>query len=155
MQTKQMGEVWIASDGDCSSIGTTEDQAIRGVKDAKVPTEKEKFFKNIEDRIKEGLLDIRPFNMKLPVMYNDIPPNERWKVREEYIKVQDGLCSHCNEPLSGEASSEVLSKDINLNLFPNNFLKHPIHLHHSHDTGLTIGAIHCYCNAVLWQYHGE
>jgi hypothetical protein len=28
-------------------------------------------------------------------------------------------------------------------------------LHHCHQTGLTIGAVHAKCNAVLWQYHGE
>jgi hypothetical protein len=42
-----------------------------------------------------------------------------------------------------------------LSLFPKNFLKWPVHLHHSHDTGMTIGAVHSYCNAVLWQYHNE
>ena len=40
-------------------------------------------------------------------------------------------------------------------LFPPNFFKWPVHLHHSHDTGMTIGAVHARCNAVLWQYHGE
>lgn len=39
-------------------------------------------------------------------------------------------------------------------LFPKGFFDHPVHLHHNHDTGLTIGAIHCYCNAISWQYHG-
>ena len=32
---------------------------------------------------------------------------------------------------------------------------HPIHLHHDHDTDLTIGAVHAYCNAILWEYHNE
>jgi hypothetical protein len=40
-------------------------------------------------------------------------------------------------------------------LFPELFLKYPVHLHHSHVTGLTIGAVHAYCNAVLWVYHDE
>jgi hypothetical protein len=34
-------------------------------------------------------------------------------------------------------------------------LKSPIHLQHDHDTGLTEGAVHAYCNAVLWQYEGR
>jgi len=93
--------------------------------------------------------------MKLPVLYDEIPPKERWKVREEYIKVQDGLCQHCKNPLVGLASTEVMSKKINLNLFPEAFLDHPIHLHHCHKTGLTIGAVHARCNAVLFQYYGE
>jgi hypothetical protein len=49
----------------------------------------------------------------------------------------------------------VMSKKINVDLFPPNFFKWPVHLHHDHRTGMTIGAVHCRCNAVLWQYHGE
>lgn len=80
---------------------------------------------------------------------------ERRKVREEYIKIQDGNCCHCNEKLSGKPSEEITSKSVNKSLFPENFFKWPVHLHHCHDTGMTIGAVHNYCNAVLWQYHGE
>jgi len=80
---------------------------------------------------------------------------ERRLVREEYIRVQEGLCYHCKEPLNGEASEDVMSKQINENLFPPRFLDWPVHLHHSHVTGMTIGAVHARCNAVLWQYHGE
>jgi hypothetical protein len=48
-----------------------------------------------------------------------------------------------------------MKKKINARLFPPNFFNWPVHLHHCHVTGLTIGAIHCHCNAVLWQYHGQ
>jgi hypothetical protein len=34
-------------------------------------------------------------------------------------------------------------------------LLHPVHLQHSHVTGLTEGAVHAFCNAVLWQYEGR
>jgi len=44
---------------------------------------------------------------------------------------------------------------IKKSLFPRGFFGYPIHLHHSHDTGMTIGAVHAHCNAVLWQYEGE
>lgn len=40
-------------------------------------------------------------------------------------------------------------------IFPKGFFDRPVHLHHSHDTGLTIGAVHAVCNAVLWIYHRE
>ena len=93
--------------------------------------------------------------MKLPVVYSEIPQRERWKVREEYIRIQNGLCQYCKQPLEGKPSDEVSSKKINLWKFPPNFLSHPVHLHHSHETDLTIGAVHAYCNAVLWEYHGE
>lgn len=91
----------------------------------------------------------------LPVNYKKLTQLERRLVREEYIRLQGGKCAHCGEPLSGPASSNVMIKTIKKELFPPNFFKWPVHLHHHHDTGMTIGAVHCHCNAVLWQYHGE
>lgn len=93
--------------------------------------------------------------MKLPVNYNETHFTKRKFVREEYVRLQNGLCCHCNEPLDGKPSKEIRNKKINKNLFPRNFFKWPIHLHHDHNNGMTIGAVHCLCNAVLWQYHGE
>jgi hypothetical protein len=90
-----------------------------------------------------------------PVNYNSLEQWERKLIREEYVRHQGGLCHFCKEPLSGSPSKEVSDKSINLKLFPPNFLEWAIHLHHDHDTGMTIGAIHARCNAVLWQYHGE
>jgi hypothetical protein len=56
-----------------------------------------------------------------------------------------------------EPTKEMQQKSINFSLFPGGigFLKYPIHLHHDHNTGMTIGAVHARCNAILWQYHGE
>ncbi|AGI61771.1 hypothetical protein VCO139_0016 [Vibrio phage VCO139] len=42
-----------------------------------------------------------------------------------------------------------------MKLFPKNMFQYPIHLHHDHNTGMTIGAVHARCNAVLWEYYGE
>lgn len=89
------------------------------------------------------------------VNYKSLSPPERRRIRGEYIAAQRGLCAHCKKPLSDDATEEIRAKKIRWNLFPKDFLKWPIHLHHSHDTGMTIGAVHAYCNAVLWQYHGE
>lgn len=93
--------------------------------------------------------------MNLPVDYTKISPYKRKQVREEYVKIQKGKCSHCGEPLTATPSNEVQSKWVDKSLFPIGFFNHPVHLHHCHDTGMTIGAVHCLCNAVLWQYHGE
>jgi hypothetical protein len=93
--------------------------------------------------------------LKLPVNYEELNGRQRKRVREEYIRVQKNLCCHCNEPLSDKAADFVLSKRIDESLFPSGFFDWPVHLHHSHDTGLTIGAVHSHCNAVLWQYHGQ
>lgn len=84
--------------------------------------------------------------MELPVDYNSIHWTERRKVREEYVKLQNGLCHYCGTPLSGPPSDEVQSKKITERLFPETFFKWPVHLHHCRNTGMTIGAVH---NAVL------
>jgi len=93
--------------------------------------------------------------LKLPVNYDELHFTERRTVREEYIRIQDGLCCHCKNALNGEPSVDVTRQSVKKYLFPKNFFKWPVHLHHSHKTGMTIGAVHNYCNAVLWQYHGE
>jgi hypothetical protein len=91
----------------------------------------------------------------LPVYYSKLSWNERRQVREQYVATQNGNCMFCNAPLSGGPPPNILKKSINLSLFPPNFLKHPIHLQHNHSTDLTEGAVHAYCNAVLWQYYGR
>ena len=93
--------------------------------------------------------------MKLPVNYDTINRSTRRAVREEYIKQQGGNCYHCGCSLKEPAPDRIRNKPVRHELFPEGFFKYPVHLHHSHDTGLTIGAVHNYCNAVLWQYHGE
>ena len=93
--------------------------------------------------------------MKLPVMYDALSISKKIRVRMEYICIQGGNCSYCKAPLSGPADDRVKCKPVNDRLFPSGFFKWPVHLHHDRKTGLTIGAVHNYCNAVLWQYHGE
>lgn len=94
-------------------------------------------------------------NVKLPLDYNKLTQYTRRLAREEYVRLQKGLCQYCKQPLTGMPSMKVRGAIINKSLFPPNFFKHPVHLHHDHQTGLTIGAVHNYCNAYLWQYHGE
>jgi len=94
-------------------------------------------------------------NLNLPVNYKKLEWNERKTIREQYIKLQDNKCYYCNGNLNEPAPIYIRNKPINWDLFPPNFLKHPIHLQHSHKTGLTEGAVHCYCNAVMWQYENR
>ena len=93
--------------------------------------------------------------MKLPIKYSEVNLIERREAREEYIRRQKGKCHYCDAFLHDQASKEVIDADINEVLFPDNFFNHPIHLHHDHDTDLTIGVVHARCNAYLWQYLGE
>ena len=93
--------------------------------------------------------------MDLPINYHETHFSKRKLVREEYIRRQGGKCHYCGAPLNGESIHNMANKPVTKSLFPKNFFKYPVHLHHSHETGLTIGAVHAYCNAVLWEYEGE
>ena len=91
--------------------------------------------------------------MKLPINYKDSHWTIRRQAREQYILEQDGKCCHCKKDIYTEPDE---TKPINKKLFPQGFFDYPIHLHHSHeDDGMTIGAVHAYCNAYLWQYLKE
>lgn len=93
--------------------------------------------------------------MQLPADYAKLNSKQRKLVREEYTQLQDGLCFYCREELDGAPAERVLSIPINWKLFPQGFLNNPIHLQHSHRTGLTEGAVHAYCNAIMWQSEGR
>jgi hypothetical protein len=93
--------------------------------------------------------------MELPTDYTKLKPKQRREVREQYIKDQNNKCMHCDEELDKQPPLNILNKSINWRLFPIGFLQNPIHLQHCHKTNMTEGAIHAYCNAVLWQYEGR
>jgi hypothetical protein len=92
---------------------------------------------------------------KLPVYYTLLDYKQRKEVRLQYISEQEGMCCYCKEKLDSDPPSHIISKKINLKLFPTGFLNSPVHLQHNHDTGMTEGAVHAYCNAVMWQYEGK
>ena len=91
----------------------------------------------------------------LPVNYENLSPYVRRKVREQYIREQQGKCFHCSGKLTEMAVGSDSKKSIDVSRFPATFFKHPVHLHHNHKNGMTIGAVHAHCNAVLFQYYGE
>ncbi len=88
-------------------------------------------------------------------MYDHLKAWERPLVREQYVTEQGGNCFHCGALLSGEPVDGVMALPLDMSPFPPGFLNHPVHLHHDHDTGLTLGAVHARCNAVLFLYYGE
>ena len=88
----------------------------------------------------------------LPVNYEELHWAERRVVREQYIKEQNNLCMYCGTLLTEPPPNHITDKNINWNNFPTGFLDNPIHLQHLHTTGMTEGAVHAYCNAVMWQY---
>ena len=93
--------------------------------------------------------------MKLPVEYDALDRSAKRVVREEYMRLQDDKCHYCKQPFRHLPSNKVLQANFRHSLFPAGFFQNPVHLHHSHVTGLTIGAVHARCNAYLWQFHGE
>ncbi len=90
-----------------------------------------------------------------PVDYTTLTQPERREVRLQYIQEQNNKCFYCKEDLSKEAPKHITDKKINWKLFPRGFMNSPIHLQHNHETGMTEGAVHNYCNAVMWQYEGR
>ena len=92
---------------------------------------------------------------ELPVAYSSLRWYERRQVRQQYIEEQEYKCFYCGCSLKQPAPKHITDKEINWDLFPGNFLNYPIHLQHDHYTGLTEGAVHNYCNAVMWQYEGR
>ena len=91
----------------------------------------------------------------LPVDYTKLDRQQRRAVRLQYMEEQKGLCYYCKEPLDGPCAPDKAKLKVRPYLYPKGFFENPCHLHHSHDTDLTIGAVHAYCNAVLWEHHGE
>jgi hypothetical protein len=92
---------------------------------------------------------------KLPVDYTKLHWTERKEVRFQYIKEQNNICMYCGISLSEPPAKHITDKKIDWSKFPPNFLNYPIHLQHSHKTGMTEGVVHNYCNAVMWQYEGR
>lgn len=93
--------------------------------------------------------------MDLPVKYDEISWQERAQARLQYINEQKGLCFWCNHKLDRDPPDSIMNKEIDETLFPPTMFKYPIHLQHDRQTGLTEGAVHARCNAVMWQYHGR
>lgn len=98
---------------------------------------------------------LQKINHELPVQYDNLSVKERREVREQYMKKQHNKCIFCNNTFNEGPSSDALSLKLDLSLFPQGFLKYPVHLQHNHYTGLTEGAAHAYCNGLMWQYEGR
>jgi len=93
--------------------------------------------------------------MIAPRRYSKLTPYERIRLRKAYIKDQNGLCYWCGSSLDKPPPETILSKPVNISLYPKGFFNYPIHLQHCHKTDMTEGAVHAYCNAVLWEYEGR
>ena len=89
------------------------------------------------------------------VDYTTLKPYERKFIREQYVIAQKNKCMWCKGSLDEVPPQKITDMWIDWRKFPKGFLTHPVHLQHDHKTGMTEGAVHAYCNAVMWQYHGR
>ena len=89
------------------------------------------------------------------VLYHDLSPYQKRQVRNNYVVQQGGKCMYCNGSLLEDPPEHIRKKQIDRRLFPSQMFRHPIHLDHDHETGMTRGAVHAKCNAIMWQYEGR
>ena len=92
---------------------------------------------------------------ELPVDYTKLHWTERKAVREQYIKLQNNKCLYCGEDLDAPPPNKILKMEVPKEFFPSGFFDYPIHLQHDHITEMTEGAVHSYCNAVMWVWDGK
>ena len=104
-------------------------------------------------KIKLG--NIREKVTRLPTNYDKLSPMERAEVRNRYVELQEGKCWHCKRTLTKGPALSIRRMSLEGVTFPKTFFHSRIHLHHNHETGLTIGAVHAKCNAILAVYYGE
>lgn len=88
----------------------------------------------------------------LDMDYRKLTWLERQELREEYMRIQNNECFYCGSDLRKEVPTELTDIPIDWSLFPTNFLQYPVHLQHNHQTGMTEGAVHSFCNALMWNY---
>ena len=106
-----------------------------------------------------SLLEIwHEYGSPFPQRYCDLNSNQRRKLRDEYVEYFGGRCLYCDGHLDDEPhefvrqSADEIEWD-NLPESKEGFLKNPVHLHHDHETGLTLGPIHALCNAHSWHFY--
>jgi len=92
------------------------------------------------------------FEVQLPAKYDDLTSAQRRAAREQYIILQKSMCMFCGATLHQQPPKEFRNLPINWDLFPKGFLDYPVHLQHKHQTGMTEGAVHSFCNAFMWNY---
>jgi len=96
--------------------------------------------------------------IKLPVLYQGC--RNKALVREKYRRLQKNLCWFCHSSLDkGTPDSfrklyPITGQELQ-DIFPPGFMDYPVHLHHDHSSGWTKGAVHNYCNAIMFVYFGS
>lgn len=92
-------------------------------------------------------------NITLPADYTKLSTYQRKMVREQYMMLQRHECWFCGSTLYEPSPQGLRDLPIDWDLFPDGFLDYPVHLQYNHNTGLTEGAVHSFCNAFMWHYY--
>jgi hypothetical protein len=93
-----------------------------------------------------------------PQRYSDLNTSQRRKLRENYVVHFQGRCIYCDEPLNDKPHEFVRAKATSI-WWPNlpggrkGFLSNSVHLHHDHETDLTLGPVHALCNAHSYHFY--
>jgi hypothetical protein len=109
--------------------------------------------RKIKIKLPQGFEDLNPYDIlevvfpviirpriKLPVFYPAIEKDTiiRHCVRDEYIRLQQGMCPLCGGPL------DEPSRLSHVKVVP----KSSLYLHHDHETGMTVCVLHASCNSM-------
>lgn len=88
------------------------------------------------------------YKLELPTKYSSLSGERLAVVKEAYICLQRERCWLCGGNLY-ELPNHVVDNPNLIGLCSSQLAEqHPLHLHHNHDTGLTLGVAHAECNII-------
>lgn len=112
---------------------------------------KKKRFSRSPRKPKVTKLPLKPkgslrYNLELPTKYSSLTGERKSAVKEAYICLQRDRCWLCGDDLYDPPKFLVENPNY-MPLCGNQLAEHsPLHLHHDHKTGLTLGVTHAECN---------
>jgi len=88
------------------------------------------------------------YKLELPIKYSSLSGERLSAVKEAYTCLQRERCWLCGNNL-WDLPKYIVENPKLMGLCGNQLAEHsPLHLHHDHDTGLTLGVTHAECNII-------
>lgn len=88
------------------------------------------------------------YKLELPTKYSSLSGERLSAVKDAYICLQRERCWLCGDNLY-ELPKYIVDNPNYMGLCYNQLAEQtPLHLHHNHDTGLTLGVAHAECNII-------
>ena len=114
---------------------------------------KKRFSKSPRKRkvtpISQALRTPLRYKLELPTKYSSLSGERLSAVKEAYICLQRERCWLCGNNLWGLPKYIVENPKLMALCFNKLAEQMPYHLHHDHDTGLTLGVTHAECNIII------